>query len=195
MVQGRDSTRGDRPAGASAPAVLASSFPPVYAELKGLAHAALRRMRPGATLSTTGLVHEAWLKLVDAPDLRLESREHLLALCARAMRQIVVDHARRRLADKRGGGRTRLSLSAVQPDSGDRPEQVLALDEAISALAERDPRLVELIELRVFAGLSTSEAADVLDLSVRSVQRDWLRARAWIGAALMTDPAPPAAGG
>jgi RNA polymerase sigma factor (TIGR02999 family) len=164
-------------------ALLSRVFPLVYEELRRIAHRALLRARGSATLSTTALVHETYLKLAGHADLDLEGRKHLFALCARAMRQIVVDRARRRHAEKRGG-EPAWSLDTLDADSADRPETVVALDEALTALAERDPRLVRLIEYRVFGGLDSGEIAELLGLSSRSVQREWLRARAWVGRAL-----------
>lgn len=164
--------------------LLARVFPLVYDELKRIAHRALLRASGNETLSTTALVNEAYVKLAGHANLTLNDRTHLLALCARAMRQIMVDHARRRQADKRGSSAAALTLSGVDADSADRPETVVALDEALTALAERDPRLVRLIEYRVFGGLDSREIAELLELTPRSVQREWLRARAWIGRAL-----------
>lgn len=167
--------------------LLARVFPLVYDELKRIAHRALQRADGGATLSTTVLVNEAYVKLAAHSHLAVDGRAHLLALCARAMRQIVVDHARRRQADKRGGGQAAISLSGVQADNAERPETVVALDEALDAIGERDPRLVRLIEYRVFGGLDTHQIAELMGLSERSVQLDWLRARAWVGRALALD--------
>jgi RNA polymerase sigma factor (TIGR02999 family) len=168
--------------------LLARVFPLVYAELKAIAHRALLRASGNATLSTTALVNEAYLKLRGHGELAPADRHHLFALCARAMRQIVVDHARRRQADKRGGPQAALSLGAVDAAGADRPEVVVALDEALTALAVLDPRLVRLIEYRVFGGLDSGAIAALLGLTPRSVQRDWLRARAWIGHALSDAP-------
>jgi RNA polymerase sigma factor (TIGR02999 family) len=165
-------------------ALLARVFPLVYNELKQIAHRALLRSSGSATLSTTALVNEAYLKLAGHADLELTDRRHLFALCARAMRQIVVDHARRRQADKRGGPHTSLSLSGIDADNADRPENIVALDEALSALTEHDPRLVRLIEYRVFGGLDSNAIAELLGITPRSVQREWLRARAWVGRSL-----------
>lgn len=186
LVHGRDDDSVTRIIAACAGddgALLSRVFPVVYEELRRIAHRALLRARGSATLSTTALVNETYLKLAGHADLDLEGRKHLFALCARAMRQIVVDHARRRHADKRGG-EPAWSLDTLDADSADRPETVVALDEALTALAERDPRLVRLIEYRVFGGLDSVEIAELLGLSPRSVQREWLRARAWVGRAL-----------
>lgn len=167
--------------------LLGRVFPLVYAELKQIAHRALLRASGGASLSTTALVNEAYLKLAGHADLALNDRSHLFALCARAMRQIVVDHARRRQADKRGGQQVAMSLTGVEAQAAERPETIVALDEALTLLAERDPRLVRIIEYRVFGGLDTRQIADLLELTPRSIQLDWLRARAWIGQALALD--------
>jgi RNA polymerase sigma factor (TIGR02999 family) len=186
LVHGRDDDSVTRIIAACAGddgALLSRVFPVVYEELRRIAHRALLRARGSATLSTTALVNETYLKLAGHADLDLEGRKHLFALCARAMRQIVVDHARRRHADKRGG-EPAWSLDTLDADSADRPETVVALDEALTALAERDPRLVRLIEYRVFGGLDSAGIAELLGLSPRSVQREWLRARAWVGRAL-----------
>lgn len=168
-------------------ALLLRVFPLVYAELKQIAHRSLLRASGNATLSTTALVNETYLKLAGSAQPDINDRSHLLALCARAMRQIVVDHARRRQAEKRGGEVPRLSLSGVEPDAAERPETVVALDEALQQLASRDPRLVRLIEYRVFAGLETRQIAELMGLTMRTIQLDWLRARAWIGQALTFD--------
>ena len=163
-------------------------FPLVYEELRRIAHRALLRSSGNATLSTTALVNEAYLKLAGHAALGLSGRKHLFALCARAMRQIVVDHARRRQAEKRGGD---ASWTLGDAGSADRPETIVALDEALTALTERDPRLVRLIEYRVFGGLDTQQIAELLELTPRSVQREWLRARAWVGRALELSASAP----
>jgi RNA polymerase sigma factor (TIGR02999 family) len=185
LVHGRDDsvTRIIAACAGDEGALLSRVFPLVYEELRRIAHRALLRARGSATLSTTALVNETYLKLAGHADLDLEGRKHLFALCARAMRQIVVDHARRRHAEKRGGDPA-WSLDTLDADSADRPETVVALDEALTALAERDPRLVRLIEYRVFGGLDSGAIGEILGLSPRSVQREWLRARAWVGRAL-----------
>ena len=167
--------------------LLSRVFPLVYAELKQIAHRALLRASGNATLSTTALVNEAYLKLAGHSKIELNDRAHLFALCARAMRQIVVDHARRRGAGKRGGNQAMLSLSGIEARDNERPESIVALDEALTSLSERDPRLVRLIEYRVFGGFSTAETAELLGMTPRNVQLEWLRARAWIGQALALD--------
>jgi RNA polymerase sigma factor (TIGR02999 family) len=186
LVHGRDEDSVTRIIAAAAgddEALIARVFPLVYDELRRIAHRALLRSSGNATLSTTALVNETYLKLAGHADLGLDGRKHFFALCARAMRQIVVDHARRRHADKRGG-EPAWSIDTLDADSAARPETVVALDEALTALAAHDARLVRLIEYRVFGGLDSVEIAALLDLSPRQVQREWLRARAWVGRAL-----------
>lgn len=173
--------------------LLAHAFPLVYAELKQIAHRALLRSHGNATLSTTALVHETYVKLAGSDELDLVGRKHLFALCARAMRQIVIDHARRRLSDKRGGGVAAITLQGVNAIDTERPETLLAIDQALTTLAEHDARLVRLIEYRVFAGLDPAEIAELTGASVRSVQRDWQRARIWVGEALAPAATPATA--
>lgn len=154
--------------------------PLVYQELKSLARRQLARGARHATLSTTVLVHEAYTRIA-AGGHAVAGREHLMALCARTMRHVVIDHSRERLAAKRGGGVANVALDGEDAiDFGD-PAAIVALDDALARLEALDARLVRLIELRVFAGLEPAEIATLLDVNVRTVQRDWLRARAWLG--------------
>ncbi len=154
-------------------------MPHFYADLRRIAHGQLGRIRPGETLDTTALVHEAYLKLADHAG-HYADRGHFFAVSARAMRQILVDYARRRGASKRGGDQ------AAPPHPGDPPaidaeiEQVLAVEDALSRLSELDPRLVRVVECRVFGGYSEEETAAALGLSLRTAQRLWMRARAWL---------------
>lgn len=161
-------------------------LPKVYQDLKHMAHRQLARLRPGDTLSTTALVHETYERLAPGAgkSLGIASREHLMALCARAMRQILIDHARERSAAKRGGGAGAITLSDHDLVDSDSPQALIALDQALQQLEMQDPKLVRLIELRVFAGLDSEQLANLLGVTMRTVQRDWLRARAWVGAAL-----------
>jgi len=154
-------------------------FALVYPQLQGLARAQLSFRRDG-TLSPTGLVHEAYLKLVDRSELRIEDRGHFFALAARVMRQVTVDLARQRAAQKRGGGAARLPLEEAAVAVEERAGEILALDEALARLEALDPRLARIVEMRFFAGLSIEETADTLDLSPRSVKRAWQRARAFL---------------
>lgn len=161
-------------------------FQRVYPELKRLAHARLASSGGSKTLSATALVNEAYLKLVQSERLSVESRRHFFACVGRAMRQIVVDYARGRQAIKRGGEITLVNDPGVIEALGeaDTAESLLALEQALQALSSRDPRLVRLIEYRVFAGLEQADIAELLEMSRRTVQRDWLRARIWISEAL-----------
>jgi RNA polymerase sigma factor (TIGR02999 family) len=154
-------------------------FPLVYEELRQVARRALRRERPDHTLRATELVHEAFLKL-GAAEGPWQDRAHFLGVAARAMRQILVDHARRRLAGKRGGGMVATTLEDVGSDEGLPPEELLALNAALDRLEARDPRMRALVEYRFFAGLSDREIAELLQVSERTVNRDWAKARAWL---------------
>ena len=165
--------RGDREA-------IDSLFPLVYQELHTLAHRQLKRFRPGQTLDTTVLVHEAYLRLVDQSRAEWTDRAHFLGVTAVAMRQILVDHARARTAQKRGGKEPALRLSDVQIGVDGRALEILAIDEALRALAVLDERLSRLVELRFFGGLTIVETAEVLELSERTVKREWRKARAFL---------------
>jgi len=154
-------------------------FAAVYDELKRLAHRQLA-VSPNPTINTTGLVHETYLKLVQPDRLRLNDRGHFFATAARAMRQIVVDHARRRLADKRGAAVQPVTLDEqIGADALD-PSQLVHLDDALWRLQQLEPRLAELVELRFFAGLSVEQVAELRDVAPRTVIRDWRRARAYL---------------
>lgn len=156
----------------------------VYDQLKALARR-VRAGRAGETLNTTALVNEAWLKLAAGQGVWWKDREHFFAVAARAMRQILVDSARRRTASKRGGaGRWLVSLDEGRERAPVRPEQLLALDEALTRLAAIDPRRAEVVEQRYFAGLSVPETARVLGISTATVERDWRTARAWLAVEL-----------
>ncbi len=153
-------------------------FPLVYDELHGMAHGRLRRGSPGQTLNTTALVHEAYLKLVDQSRAEWNDRNHFLAVASVAMRSILVDYARRRTALKRGGDQRDVTLDEMQPGVVGRAEEILALDEALGSLAKLNERLAKLVELRFFGGLSVVETSQVLEISERTVKRDWRKARA-----------------
>jgi len=155
-------------------------IPLVYQELRRVARARLRSEPPGHGLQTTGLVHEAYLRLVEVDRMDVRDRGHLLGLAGRLMRQVLVDHARRRRAAKRGGGATMVGLSDVSVPTETRGVDVLALDEALDELSSLDSRLSRVVELKFFAGLSISEAAQALDVSTATVERDWTLARAWL---------------
>jgi RNA polymerase sigma factor (TIGR02999 family) len=162
----------------------------VYHDLRRIAHRQLVRARPGATLDTTGLVHEAYLRLVDQPKLRCRDRAHFYATAARAMRFVIVDQVRQRCAAKRGGGMPLCALAEDQAVEHRRPELVLAIDAALDRLACLDQRLIRIVECRFFAGFTEEETAAALDVSTRTVQRDWKRAKAWLREELDPAPAP-----
>ena len=160
----------------------------VYEELRAMAHRQLRRWRPGQTLDTTALVHEAYLRLVDQAGATWQDRAHFLSVAGVAMRHILVDAARRRAAKKRGGEDLRISLDEMRLEPGQGVDsqavQILALDEALTSLAARNERLSHLVELRFFAGLTEEETAQTLGTSERTVRRDWRKARAFLFHAL-----------
>ncbi len=155
-------------------------FAAVYQELRNLAGRFFRKEAKGITLQPTALVHEAYLKLVDQSAVDWRGRTHFFALAAQAMRRILVDHARRRGAAKRGGHQNRVLLEddllpALEPDN-----DVLAVDAALSKLAQVDPQQARLVELRFFGGLDVAEAAEALGISKRSAEREWTMVRAWL---------------
>jgi RNA polymerase sigma factor (TIGR02999 family) len=152
----------------------------MYGELREIAHRRLRTFRPGETLNTTALVHEAYVKLIDQGRADLQDRAHFLALASRAMRFVLVDYARSRSAAKRGGGIEAVSFDDVQIPAVQRAEELLALDSALDVLAQADARLAEVVELRFFGGLSHDDIAHATGRSVPTVKRDWTRARAWL---------------
>jgi RNA polymerase sigma factor (TIGR02999 family) len=156
----------------------------VYPELRRIAHQHLERRRAGETLESAALANEAYLKLVRAGGIRCENRAHFLALCAQIMRRILVDHARRRGFAKRGGNALRMPLDEVLLVAEARGIEVLALDEALGALARIDRRKGRVVELRYFGGLSIEETAEVLGVSADTAKRDWRMARAWLFAEL-----------
>jgi RNA polymerase sigma factor (TIGR02999 family) len=154
--------------------------PLVYDELRRVARGHLRREPPGHSIQATALVHEVYLRLVDVDRMTLNSRTHFFAVAARMMRQILVDHARRKRADKRGGGVTMVSLDEVSPAAQTTGVDVLALDQALDALSLFDVRQCRVVELRFFAGLDIDEAAEALDVSAATVEREWAMAKAWL---------------
>lgn len=156
----------------------------VYPELRRLAHRQLARRRVGESVESAALANEAYLKLVRAGGIRCENRTHFLALCSQIMRRILVDHARRRGFAKRGGDAPHLALDEALVVAQERGVEVLALDEALLALARIDRRKSRVVELRYFGGLNIEETAEVLGVSVDTVKRDWRMARAWLLAEL-----------
>jgi RNA polymerase sigma factor (TIGR02999 family) len=162
-------------------------IPFVYDELRRLARRHLRRGPGGRTLDTTGLVHEAYMKLAADSGLRVNDRGHLMAVTACAMRQVLVDRARARLRMKRGGGREPQELDEARVPGGTGPEWLVDLDRALARLQEHDAALVRIFECRFFAGLSEEETADALGISLRTAQRGWMRARGWLRAELVPE--------
>jgi RNA polymerase sigma factor (TIGR02999 family) len=162
------------------------SFAELYEELRRLAHLQLRRSGPRPTLSTTAVVHEAYVKLAGAQP-RWQGDEHFLSLAARVMRQVVVDYARAQLTDKRGGELHRVDLADADRDRQVPIEELLAIDRALAQLEREDSRLAEIVSLRFFAGLTHAEIAEVLALSERSIERDWRRARVFLLATIGGD--------
>ena len=154
--------------------------PLVYNELRRVARRHLRGEPPGHVLQATALVHEVYLRLVDVDRMTLRSRTHFFGVAAVLMRQILVDHARRQRADKRGGGVTMMSLDEVSPVAQPSSVDVLALDEALEALSSVDVRQCRVVELRFFAGLNIDEAAEALGISPATVEREWVLAKAWL---------------
>jgi RNA polymerase sigma factor (TIGR02999 family) len=152
----------------------------VYADLRRQARQYLRRERDGHSLRSVELVNEAYLRLVDQKDARWQDRAHFFAVCGKIMRQILVDHARSRLREKRGGGAPVLVLNEAIDVPDQRSFDLIALDDALETLAKLDPQQSQIVELRFFAGLSVEETAEALGISTRTVIRDWVTARAWL---------------
>lgn len=162
--------------------------PLVYDELRRIARNHLRRTNRGVTLDTTALVHEAYLKLAGQKRMRVEDRGHFLAIAACAMRQVIISRARSRLAAKRGGGAKPVTFDEARVGSDAQAEWLLDLDRALALLRERDENLARTVECRFFAGLSEEETAQALGVSLRTAQRNWMRARAWIRSELTGSP-------
>ena len=158
---------------------LDSLLPLVYAELRRMAHAHLGHERSGHTLSTTDLVHEAYVRLAGQRDLAME-RPRFLTAASAAMRRILIDHARRHQATKRGGGATVVSLDDAVVGADESSELLVALDEALTRLAATDGRGAQVVECRYFGGLTEEETAEALHITARTVRRDWARAKAWL---------------
>jgi RNA polymerase sigma factor (TIGR02999 family) len=159
---------------------LNSLLPMVYGELRRLAKHYLKSERPDHTLQSTALVHEAYLRLVGQDSLRVDSRAHFFGIAAGLMREILVDHARRRGAAKRGGDCLTLTLDEAIAWPQQKPLDVVALDDALKRLAGMDPRQSRIVELRFFGGLSIEEASEVLEISPATVKREWATARLWL---------------
>jgi RNA polymerase sigma factor (TIGR02999 family) len=154
--------------------------PLVYAELRRMAGRYMARERPGNSMQATALVNEAFLRLVEVDDVRWQDRAHFFAISAQMMRRILVDAARARRSEKRGGAVVKVDLNESIDAMPDRGGQLVALDDALDALARFDPRKAKVVEMRFFGGLSAEETAEVLNISPQSVMRDWKLARAWL---------------
>jgi len=178
-----DRSDAGEPASADDARALDELFSVTYEELRRLA-SAVRRSDPSATISPTGLVNEAWLKLRDSPHVARTSPAHFRRIAARAMRQVLVEAARRRRADKRGGGAIVVAFDESLHHAGTGPDDLLALDHALDDLARLEPRQATLVECRFFGGLEIAEAAALLDVSESTALRDWRAARAWLAAEL-----------
>ena len=155
-------------------------MPLVYDELRRMARRYMRRLPAGHTFQTTELIHEAYMKLAGKDGYHWANRSHFFGVVAKAMRHILVDHARSKHADKRGGWRERVSLSSEVAETSVQSAQVLALDEALKTLAELDRRKCSVVELKYFGGLTNEETAEALQVSVETVKRDWRFARTWL---------------
>lgn len=156
----------------------------LYDDLRELAHVQLRNRHPGETIQTTALINELYCKLAEQGAQHWKDRNHFYAACATTMRNLLVDAARRRLREKRGGGERALTLDERRVAAEGDPEWIVELDRLMDSLAEHDERLVSVFECRYFGGFTTAETARVLSLSERTVERDWARARAWFRSAI-----------
>jgi len=164
-------------------------FPLVYDELREIAHYRLKRARRGHTLNTTALVHEVYMRLVDYTEIDWQGRTHFFSLAAQVMRNVLVDYARKRNAQKRGGSQPPLSLDENRIAIDEQAELVLSLDQALTQLGALNARLCQVVEYRFFGGMTNEEIAAVLDVSTRTVRRDWVKARAWLYNELHPDTA------
>ena len=177
-----DWSNGDRQA-------LEKLTPLVYDELRRLAGRYLRHERPGHTLQSTALVHEAYMKLVGQTSVRWQNRAHFFGIAAQMIRRILVDYARGRRAGKRGSGAEKLSLDEAIALRGSPDLDLIALDDALDGLAKIDPRQSHLVELRFFAGLTLEETAEVMQMSIATAKRDWVSAKAWLSREIRRQPA------
>ncbi len=164
-------------------------FSLLYAELRRVAHAQLAASPPGGTLNTTALINEAYLRLVDQAEADWEDRAHFIAYASRTMRTIVVDYARRRGATKRGGHLARVTFEERDLPVDTQAELMLAVDDALTRLAEVSERLSRIVECRFFGGMSIDETATALGVSDRTVRRDWVKAKTWLYISLYGEPA------
>ena len=155
-------------------------MPIVYTELRRMAGNFMRRQSPDHTLQATALVNEAYMRLIDSSRVNWQNRTHFFAICAQLMRRILVDFARKKNSLKRGGDRIQITLTERVEKPVEKEEDLVALDEALTRLAEFSPRQAQIVELRYFAGLTDEQIAEAIDVSSRTVRRDWAVARAWL---------------
>jgi RNA polymerase sigma factor (TIGR02999 family) len=165
-------------------------YPRIYEEMRTLAAAHLARERPEHTLQPTALLHEAYLRLIEIREIDWISRGHFFAISAKIMRRILISHARARLSAKRGGDRMRVELDGVSAIGPEPESMIVALDEALSRLEKQSPRAYQLVELKFFAGLSFEEAALAMNVSSRTLKRDWELAKRWLYRELQRDVVP-----
>lgn len=170
-------------------------LPLVYGQLRELARRELQKERDGHTLTATAVVHEAYLRLAELDSITWEGRAHFFGAAAVAMRRVLISYARARNAQKRGSGVVPVSLDDVVVAARERPAQVLALDEALTRLAELNPRQARVVECRFFAGMSIDETAEAVGVSNATVRRDWTMARAWLNRELSDPEGDPSPGG
>ncbi len=164
-------------------------MPLVYEELRKLARNYLQRERSDHTLQATGLVHEAYLRLVDQSSMTWQNRAHFFAVAAQVMRRILVDHARAHRAEKRGGEREKIEFDEALAPSGEKAVDLIALDDALHDLVTFDPRQSRIVEMRFFGGLTNEEIGDVLGISPRTIKREWRLAKAWLRREIMKEEA------
>ena len=155
-------------------------LPLVHAELRRIARRQMSHERPGHTLQATALINEVYLKLLGQESFEWQNRAHFFAVCAQMMRHILIDHARAHTREKRGGGAVQVSLDKAVVIANEQAEHLLALDEALRSLENLDAQKAKIVELRYFGGLSLEETAEVLDISPRTVRREWQRSKAWL---------------
>lgn len=159
---------------------LSDVFPLVYDELCFLAHRYLKKEPQGQTLSTTALVHEAYIRLIDQTRVEWSGRAHFMAIASTAMRRILVDHARTRLSLKRGGAALRVSIDSVDLPIDERADLLVAVDEALVKLKQLDDRRAQVVECRFFGGMTEQETAEALGIGLRTAKRDWAKAKSWL---------------
>ena len=159
---------------------MAGMFPLIYDELHRLAHRQLQKEHDGYTLSTTALVHEAYIRLIDQTRVQWSGRAHFMAIAATAMRRILIDRARQRGSQKRGGPLRRVPLESVDLAADDRADVLLALDDALERLSQLNERQAQVVACRFFGGMTEEETAEALGVGLRTVRRDWAKARSWL---------------